>query len=222
LAPTVEYQGEEVDPVWLEMTLQREFNIKENERKAKLEAEQKQREQKIMQERQLKEREQRMERQRQISEQHSTHDAVISLKQDVATLRKELSDFRVEMLQLQQQKQQAERDRKFNENSPRRQFEILLAGKYPRYDIPTGSGDTFPVSMRPAFVGVPPRMYQEQGIGIKVDSIEPALNYMREKWIELDEQTRNRLEEYGKPDETWEHLMNRLLDIAAPASAAAK
>lgn len=71
-------------------------------------------------------------------------------------------------------------------------------------------------------MGVPPRMYQEQGIGIKVDSIEPVLNYMREKWIELDEQTRNRLEEYGKPDETWEHLMNRLLDIAVPASAAAK
>ena len=51
-------------------------------------------------------------------------------------------------------------------------------------------------------------------------SIEPGMTRLKEEYstgriIILDEQTHNRLVEFAKPDDTYQDLLNRLLDIAS-------
>jgi len=54
--------------------------------------------------------------------------------------------------------------------------------------------------------------------------IEPGLNLLKEEFksgkiLRLDEQTRNRLEEFAKDGETFPQLINRLLKIATEKTA---
>jgi hypothetical protein len=118
-----------------------------------------------------------------------------------------------------QQRELSKRQQALNSQIPERQFNMLLSGKYPRYQF-----GNYSIPMYPAFVGVPSKIHQQEGHPVKIISIDAAMNYLRKKWplmIELDEQTHNRLVDFAKPDELYTDLINRLLDIAASAEAEA-
>jgi hypothetical protein len=118
------------------------------------------------------------------------------------------------------QREESERRREANAKTPERQFNMLLSGKSPRYNF-----GNYAVPMYPAFVGIPSKIHQQEGYGIKVISIEPGLSLLKEEYnackiIRLDEQMHNRLNEFAKDGETILDLMNRLLDIATTATEA--
>ena len=73
--------------------------------------------------------------------------------------------------------------------------------------------------MSAALVGIPSKLHQQEGFGIKVIDIERGLNYMRQlysecKLIQLDDDTHKRLMDFAKDDETILKLFDRLLDSA--------
>jgi hypothetical protein len=118
-----------------------------------------------------------------------------------------------------QQREESKRQAEAYSRLPERQLEMLLSGKR----------STCSYCRR--------RQYAEffnHGKDCPVQTgtdVEPGLRLLQQEYstgkiIRLDEQTRNRLVEFAKDDETWPDLMNRLLDIAiaaaAPAAAAEK
>ena len=125
-----------------------------------------------------------------------------------------------EELKRMKEREEKERERRklqqeYNSKYPERQLEMLLfePWKYPRYEYK----EHISTRMYAALVGIPPKIHQQEGIGIKVISIEAALSLLREefnagKTIRLDEQTHNRLVDIAKPGETAIELINRLLD----------
>jgi hypothetical protein len=63
-------------------------------------------------------------------------------------------------------------------------------------------------------------VHQQEGYGIKVIDIEPALSLMREEYnagkiIRLSDEQHKRLIEISKPDESVEQLMDRLMDAVS-------
>jgi hypothetical protein len=71
--------------------------------------------------------------------------------------------------------------------------------------------------MYPAFAGVPSKLHQREGYGIKVISIEPAMSLMREEYnagklIRLSDEQHKRLIEIAKEDESIEELIGRMMD----------
>jgi hypothetical protein len=116
-----------------------------------------------------------------------------------------------------QQNEESKQRQEANAKFPERQFQMLLSGpgKYPRYHF----GNNYSIPMYPALVGVPSKIHQQEGYGIKVISIESALALMREEYnacklIRLDEQRHKRLMDFAKEDETILELFDRLLDSA--------
>ena len=57
---------------------------------------------------------------------------------------------------------------------------MLMSGKYPRYNLGPVFGN-YPITMRPALVGVPPKAYHQQGAAIKIDYLEPGMSHMVEE-----------------------------------------
>jgi hypothetical protein len=126
-----------------------------------------------------------------------------------------------------EQEEMARREQKRREEDKRRQeqpavprgytqFNMLLSGKYPRYQF----GNHYSIPMSAALVGIPSKIHQQEGHGIKVIDIERGLNYMRQlysecKLIQLDDDTHKRLMDFTKDDgENILELINRLLDSA--------
>jgi hypothetical protein len=123
-----------------------------------------------------------------------------------------------------QQREESKRKHALNSQIPKTQFNMLLSGpgKYPRYTYM----NNFSVHMTAALVGIPPKNHQQEGAGIKVISIEPALAQLREEYnackiIRLDDKTHSRLMEFAKSDESILDLLNRILDMASATEAKA-
>jgi hypothetical protein len=154
------------DDSYIQLMHEREFNEKENERQAKLEAKRRE------------------------------------------------EDYRQMVEYEKQQEERNKRDMVDRTKLPEQQLQMLLSGK-------RSICSHCHLRQNAEFFNHSPRCVIQRGT-----SLEPGLWLLKEEFrvgkiIRLDEQTRNRLVEFAKPDETYVDLLNRLMDIAAATPTAA-
>lgn len=165
------------------------------------------------------------------------HTTAFNLRYAINSMKSEEDDKLYRKQKEENDRIQAEHDEQnrkqneYNQQRPRkslaeRQYDMLMSGKYPRYNL----GPTFgnhPIFMRPAMVGSPPKMYYEQGAPITIDDLQPGISYMAREITTLKqeinsgeiikrlvgERAYNRLVEFANDGESWDDLMNRLLDF---------
>jgi hypothetical protein len=113
-------------------------------------------------------------------------------------------------------RERRELDQQYGKKLPERQLQMFLSGERPR------CGHCHVCQLGEFFGHTNSCPYNTRG-----HDTEPGLGLLKKEYstgrlIRLDEQTRNRLVESAKPGETWEDLMNRLLDIAVGTPTEAK
>jgi len=108
-----------------------------------------------------------------------------------------------------QRKERQEQEREFNKSLPERQLQMLLSGHRNRWSC-------CHMPQRAELYGHAKRCDVYTAI-----DIEPGLKRLRDELYTgeiikrvVEQQAYNRLIEFGNDGEIWEHLINRLLDIA--------